>query len=370
MVRRGGMLTVLGVAIVLFLSGCVTRMLATRIVEAPNRHGLRGAFGDPKNLAAADAYCTATWRLPVGPPHAELAVSVLEAADYHFVSEFKSDREADGRTITTWNCKWSKGADFVAYSEPPKGTLVLLHGIMMTKESMMPWAFYFAQQGYRVVLVDLRGHGRSTGRWIGFGGWEADDLVKIADELQRRGLLAGKLGVFGESYGAVAGIHWAARDLRVATVVALAPFSDPRTAISEFARGFDPKLTAKLSDATFAAAEIKAAAMAGFAWNDVNVLDAMRRMRVPVLLFHGQSDTWILPAQSEALDRVAPSGSRREVTPQDDHITLMMRLDLVGPPALAWFEERLRDSTIVRPVAGGTEISNSGVAGDLDGGMR
>jgi len=336
------------------LSGCVTQLLATRIVAAPNRGGLPEQFRDPKALAESDTYYMAAWRSSVGPPMAELAVGVIEPADYHFIYDVKSARDADGSYNISVSFKGRiprKDEKLVAFADPPKATLVLLHGIMMSKEVMLPWALYFAQQGYRVVLVDLRGHGRSTGKWVGYGAWEADDLVKVADELRRRGLLAGKLGVFGESYGAAVGIHWAARDPRVATVVALAPFSDPRKAIPEFARGFSPKLAAKLSDETYATAEAKAAKMAGFVWSDVNVVDAMKLVRVPVLFFHGKDDTWILPAHTAALERVAPAGSRREVTPHDDHMSLMLRLDLVGPPALAWFDERLRDSAATGSVA-------------------
>lgn len=354
MTGRVGLLAGLGLALGLMLSGCVTRMVATRMVTAPNRHGVSGQFGDPKLLATADAVYTEAWRSPVGPPSAQLAVGIVDPADYHLVYDVKSTRDPDGNGEFKYAIDWKfppKDGKPVPFAKAPKATLVLLHGIMMTKESMMPWALYFAQQGYRVVLVDLRGHGRSTGAWIGFGAWEADDLVKVADELQRRGLLVGKLGVFGQSYGAVAGIQWAARDPRVATVVALAPFSDPQTAIPVFVRGFAPGLAAKLSDEIFAKAEARAAAMAGFAWSDVNVLDAMKRVRVPVLLFHGIFDTWILPAQSEALERAAPAGSRREVTPHDDHISLMLRFDLIGAPALAWFDERLRDSAAPSAVA-------------------
>lgn len=344
--RRVSLVVFLALAAGLFFSGCTAHVLAPLIVAAPNRKGVSGVFGDPKKLASADRDYTQMWRLPVGPPLAELAVGIIDPADYHFVYDVavKCD-ENGGRGSIHYKCEWKvtpKDGKRVMSTEPPKATLVLLHGIAMTKESMMSWAFYFAQKGYRVVVVDLRGHGRSTGKWIGYGAWEADDLMKVTDELVRCGLLVGKLGVFGQSYGAAVGIHWAARDTRVATVVALAPFSDPLTAIPEFARGFNPKLAAKVSDATFAKAETKAAKLAGFAWSDVNVVNAMKRVRVPVLFFHGDYDAWILPAHTEALERVASAGSRREVTPQDNHISLMMRLDIVGTPALAWFDERLR----------------------------
>jgi pimeloyl-ACP methyl ester carboxylesterase len=230
-----------------------------------------------------------------------------------------------------------------------KGTVVLLHGIMMNRDSNLPWAVYFAEKGYRVVLVDLRGHGRSTGDWIGYGAWESADLVKLADELQRRGLLAGKLGVFGISYGAAVGLQWAARDPRVATVVAVAPFSDPQQAIKEFARGFSPKLAAKLSDATFVAAEEKAVAMAGFKWSEANVLDAVKKLRVPVLFFHGRQDTWIPPAHSELLAKVAPSGSRRVVLPTDNHLSIAVRYDKVGPRVLDWWAQHLDAATSTFP---------------------
>lgn len=338
---------ILGLAAVsLLLSGCISSVLAHKIVEAPNRQGKTTKFNDEKSLAACEMFYAHSWRTVVGPPNAELSVAVINPRNYRLVYDIKETVRPDGCVAFAAKINWKlpeSKAELEIGALPPKATLVLLHGMMMNKESMLPWALFFAEKGYRVVIVDLRGHGRSTGKWVGFGAWEADDLVKVTDELQRRGLLTGKLGVFGGSYGAAMGIHWAARDWRVAAVVALAPFSDPRTAIPEFARGFDPKLAGKLSNATFAAAEAKAAALAGFAWSDVNVLDVIKRVHVPVLFFHGKYDTWVLPAQSEALALVAPVGSRREVTPNDDHLNLMLRLDLLGPQVLAWFDERLQD---------------------------
>ena len=334
----------IGAASALFFSGCVTGMLADRIVAAPNRNGLSKELRDPKVIAGTEANYATSWREKVGPPAAEIAVAVIDPADYQFVStvEFKPPVEDSREMVVT--CKWNTELKANGHLDPtvaPRATLVLLHGIMMSKESMHTWALYFAQQGYRIVLVDLRGHGRSTGSWIGFGAWEVGDLTKVIDGLQQRQLLAGKLGVFGISYGGAIAIQWAAHDSRIATVVALAPLADPQVAIWDFARGIDPQAAGKLSAATFAQAEAKAAKRAGFSWNDVNVVEAIKRVRVPVLLFHGQRDTWIPPQHSELLAAAAPPGSRRDVTPDDSHLSLALRFDLVGPPTLAWFEEKL-----------------------------
>lgn len=344
-------LALVGLIVALGASGCVTRRLALRMVEAPNQQEASRESKDPKMrelLAATEAMYANTWRMPVGPPAAELAVAVLDPGDYKAVLDVKEKTEVDGHASISVNFEWHFPSAAEKAQTPKwlvKGTVVLLHGIMMNRDTNLPWAVYFAQKGYRVVLVDLRGHGRSTGDWIGYGAWESADLVKLTDELQRRGLLAGKLGVFGISYGAAVGLQWAARDPRVAAVVAVAPFSDPQQAIKEFARGFSPKLAAKLSDATFAEAEEKAVAMAGFKWSEANVLEAVRRLRVPVLFFHGRQDTWIPPAHSELLAKAAPAGSRRVLLPTDNHLSIAVRYDKIGPKVLDWWERHLVAAT-------------------------
>lgn len=328
------------------LSGCAAHILAAQIVTAPNKNGLPRALRDPVKRTTIDSTYVQSWRVPITQPPATLAVAIIDPADFKFEFHAEVNQDAQTRQITAHasvNFTVSKqDASAKSQAPPPQGTLVLLHGITMTKESMLPWAMYFAEKGYRSVLVDLRGHGRSTGQWLGYGTWEVQDLMAVVDDLERRGLLVGKLGVFGQSYGASMGIHWAARDPRVAALVALAPFDDPQTAVAQFIRGFHPQQAAKLTDAVFADALFLSAKMAGIDWGRLSVLDAMQRVKVPTLLFHGALDAWIAPAQSERLARLAPVGSRREVTPLDDHETLMLRFDLIGQPATEWFDRHLK----------------------------
>ncbi len=304
-------------------------------------------FGDEKNLKNLDSSYRETWRLPIAAPAAELSVGVIDPGMHKFTYESEEKSDPEKKVMVYSFSMKSEVVGDTKVAVPPKGTLVFLHGIMMTKEAMLPWAMYFAQQGYRTVVVDLRGHGRSTGKWIGFGAWETEDLTKLADELERRALMVGKLGVFGVSYGAVMGLHWAAADPRLAAVVALEPFSDPQKAIVEFTRGVEPKLAALFSEASFSKALVQASAMAGFKWNDVSVVESVKRMRVPVRFFHGRYDTWIRPEHSAELLRVAKKGSVRTLS-NDNHMSLALRFDTVGPKATAWFDEKLSAASVVR----------------------
>ena len=81
--------------------------------------------------------------------------------------------------------------------------------------------------GFALVLL-LVPHGHSTGEWLTYGPREAEDLSQVIDELDRRKLLEGRLGVYGISYGATTAIHLAAIDPRVEAVVAVAPFGSMR----------------------------------------------------------------------------------------------------------------------------------------------
>ncbi|MGC3956607.1 MAG: alpha/beta fold hydrolase [Verrucomicrobiota bacterium] len=218
------------VVLLLGCGGCVTsRMAADRIVTAPNLNG------DP----AGNWQMLALWQkletnllsgriatpllytsVPVGPPAAELKVLQLPAQDYHLTISNTVTFRQKGEFSASLNIVTNTGINFKPRAQP--ATLILLHGYMLAKETMLPWALHLAQAGYRVVLVDLRGHGQSTGDQVGFGKFEVNDLRQLLDGLQARGACDETVGVMGFLYGATLALHWAAQDERIRTVVALA----------------------------------------------------------------------------------------------------------------------------------------------------
>ena len=162
-------------AAVLPIAGCAP-LLGELLVSTPNRFNpfvQTGRLAPPaRQVLGVDQQ----FRVPVDSATAELAVSVVEP------------RPAGS----------------------PKGTVLVLHGIWARSFWMLGTAQMLAEAGYRAVLVDLRGHGRSTGDFLTFGPGEARDLSQVIDDLDRRNLISGRLGVYGISYGATTSIHLAA----------------------------------------------------------------------------------------------------------------------------------------------------------------
>lgn len=233
--------------------------------------------------------------------------------------------------------------------QAPRGTVVLLHGWMMNGDSMLPWSLQLAESGYRVVTIDLRNHGHSGAGPSGYGTFESDDVIDVIDALQRRGEVVGPLYLFGVSYGAATALFTADKlGDRVTGVVAMESFANAGEAI----RSMIPHLMSLQPTAW------KAQAMAAYGrWRyggqdinaviaaasqrldlDLDTVDVARALadtRACVLLLHGQDDAHVRVDQGRALAAASPRVQYIEMR-GEDHITLPLRLDLLGGVVDDW----------------------------------
>ncbi len=157
----------------------VPMWLPTAIVYAPNFGMTIQAGADPDQLARLGV--SRQLRVSVGPRAASLSVWIMDPAN----------------------------------GSSPQGTILVLHGIRDKKDSMHGTGHMLAAAGYRRALVDLRGHGRSTGDWLSYGVVESRDLSQVLDALTAQSLLVGPIGALGCSYGGAVALQLTARDPRV-----------------------------------------------------------------------------------------------------------------------------------------------------------
>ncbi len=227
---RGAVLLGLSIA----LAGC-NGIVANDLVRAQNLESpIRGK--DAPQDVLDEHHVSRQLRIDVGPPPASLSVWIVDPIALPVTISIDTDAHDEPIVRLVYAPQTRPSTRPLALAARgaivPRGTVFLLHGLGDSKE-YFPYEFYsfiMAGQGYRVILVDSRGHGRSTGDRLTFGFRESRGLVQVLDELQRQGLIVGSVGVLGISYGASTAICWAAIDPRVRAVVALEPFSSLRDA--------------------------------------------------------------------------------------------------------------------------------------------
>ncbi|MGH8016989.1 MAG: alpha/beta hydrolase [Opitutaceae bacterium] len=321
-------------------------IVASKIFRAPNQAPMNGIEFQPAVQRIAQEAYAARFEVPVRG--AVLQVGIIEPGDYAL----------DWNPRTDGNSVWIDGPmhlDFERGNEAPDGLIVILHGFGCGKEQMLPWAFELASAGYRVAMVDLRGHGRSTGNWVGFGALEKEDLKQVLDTIESRSERSLPVGVLGVSYGGAVALHFAAEDPRVRTVVALAPFASAAGAIKELARALFPDYAAKISERTFRNAFSIGAAKGSFVWKETNTTRSVAALHRPVFLIHGSKDTWISPENSRRLYREAETGSRLLMVPGETHVSLPLCMDEISGEVRSWFDAKLAAPSLF--LAGGKEES-------------
>jgi len=329
-----------GIVLLLIAPGCgMSRLAANRIIAAPNQYQ-RGALAAWNSvwtnlLSKVTTNPLVSVTIPVGPPEAALSAMEVPPRDYHSRFATSVERRSDGKD--TLSLRWEpEPRDTFQPLEQP-ATILVLHGYGMMKESMAPWAFVLAQAGFRVVAVDLRGHGQSTGSRIAFGKYETTDLRQVLDYLMARGLCDERVGVLGLSYGATLALNWAARDARVRAVVAIAPYNQPDDAIARFAEMENVPIPRRLVRAAVASAGAKL----DLKWSDWSAEAGIRRLKQPVLLIGGGKDPVSRPEDILRLKQAAGGETKSLAVPEADHYVVGFWIQDLAGPITAWFRERL-----------------------------
>jgi pimeloyl-ACP methyl ester carboxylesterase len=274
--------------------------------------------------------------LSVGPPDASISIWITDPTlARETITLDKKGRAIIQRKPTT-----------APATQPlvTKGTVFLLHGIADRKE-FGPYMIYreiLTHDGYRVVQVDLRGHGRSTGDFISFGVIESRDLVQVLDALDAQGKIIGPVGVLGVSYGASVAIEWAAIDPRVRAIVALEPFTTFRQVSHDAA-----PVTLGLKRFFFSKSDIdKAVNLAGkladFNPDEADAVRAIQETRAAVLLIHSRADQLIPYAHSERLYDAATGDRRLLLLDRASHFDMwIMHLETISTATLEWLKAKL-----------------------------
>ena len=198
------------------------------------------------------------------------------------------------------------------------GTVVLLHGLLLSKAQNLELGEEFARAGFDVVLIDFRAHGRSTGEYVTWGAKEADDVKTVVDAMLGRRLIRQPIFAWGISMGAATAINYAAIDPRVRGVIAVAPFKDAKV----ITRGF---LWYLLPD-DYEKAWVAAGEIANFNPAETSPLESVKQLKCPIVIVHGMLDPLVPCSHGQAIYDAANEPKELKLVPTAAHLSVITAL--------------------------------------------
>ena len=170
--------------------------------------------------------------------------------------------------------------------------------------------------GHNLLLVDQRAHGKSQGRTITFGIQERWDVLSWVDYALERFGPDTPILLYGISMGATTVLMASGLDLpaNVKGIVADCPFNAPKDIIQQVAgkMGFPPKLIWPL---VVAGAHV----YGGFSIRETTAADSVKKAQVPILILHGEGDTFVPWDMSRQIALANPQHVRLFTFPAAGH---------------------------------------------------
>ncbi len=242
-----------------------------------------------------------TWKLFTGPKFPRSVITEEPVFPYDTVRL----QTSKGLFIDAWFSRPDSAA---------KGTVILFHGITVTKTQLLDEASEFRYGGYNVMLVDLRGHGNSAGNTTTIGYREAEEVKLAYSYVEQTG--EKKIFLFGNSLGAVV-ICKAIADygIKPTGIIIEMPFLSLQSYLKARARtlGFPQQPFAFLTTGWIGIEK-------GFNGYRHNTTHYVTKIHCPVLMQTGAMDEFVLNKESEKIyEAIASSDKKRVVYEKARH---------------------------------------------------
>ena len=180
--------------------------------------------------------------------------------------------------------------------------VIITHGYTWDREGSRKYAAVFRRLGFNVILYDLRSHGQNVRRDVTMGYRESKDLHEIIQDTYRRYGENIRLGLHGESLGAATSLQTLAYQDKLQFVVSDCAYSS----LTSLCRYHCHRRHAATFLLPFCSLLLKL--RHGYWLKDVDATKAVSGTTVPILIFHGKEDDFILPKEAEKILAALPKG--------------------------------------------------------------
>jgi alpha-beta hydrolase superfamily lysophospholipase len=176
--------------------------------------------------------------------------------------------------------------------DPSNRWVICIHGYWDDCTSMGLYAQHYYEQGHRILLPDLRGHGESEGHYVGMGFDDRLDIVSWISVLARRHPEA-EIILHGVSMGAATALMTTggALPLSVRAAVSDCAYTSAMDELQWIYQHYVPSHFPK--GPAIAALRQVTKRRAGYDLKDACPIRAVHASKTPTLFLHGESDTLV-----------------------------------------------------------------------------
>lgn len=180
--------------------------------------------------------------------------------------------------------------DFYPAKEENHKYLLAVHGYKVDKTAMYGYASHYWEQGYHVLTVDQRSHGKSEGKYIGMGWLERKDMLQWINYLIEKDPDA-QIVMHGVSMGAATVMMTAGEELppQVKACVEDCGFSSVWDIMSS-------ELNARFHLPPFPLVHVASTISklrAGYDFREASSVEQLKKAKVPMLFIHGTKDGFV-----------------------------------------------------------------------------
>ena len=207
-----------------------------------------------------------------------------------------------GARIATWQIKSSNS----------KGTVLLLHPLRGSRNSMLHHAYLFHGAGYSVVSIDMQAHGESRGSSITMGHLESKDVVAALDHIQKT-FPDDKVVVVGNSLGGAAALLADMSDVDAVVLESVYP---------SITQAISNRVSSRIGPLSYVATPLLTLQLKprlGVSPDELMPINGIRELDCPVLILAGQHDPYTTIQESQEMFDAAQEPKQMEVFERAKH---------------------------------------------------
>jgi len=203
-------------------------------------------------------------------------------------------------------------AELIGNPIPADKYVLLSHGYTDNRFGALKYTKMYLDLGFHVIVYDLRGHGENEPTFCTYSVRERKDLIALIQDCRDRYQPA-VLGIHGESLGAATSIACLEDKPQIDFVVADCGFSD----ISNVLKGGVKSM--HLPEGLVPLASVCARLRYGYSYDMMRPIDSLADNEIPILFIHGAEDSFILPENSERMEKETKGYSELHLIPGAAH---------------------------------------------------